>query len=293
MITSLELSVIIVSFNVREFLRQCLISVIKASEKTECEIFVVDNNSHDGSGEMVKLEFPFVKLIQNKINSGFSAANNQAIKQAKGHYILLLNPDTLVEENTFSRCIGFMNAHSDAGALGVRMVDGEGRFLPESKRGLPTPATAFYKLFGLSFLFPRSRILNNYYLPQVGDSETSVTEVVSGAFMFIRREALLKAGLPDEDFFMYGEDIDLSYRILKSGYQNYYFPEIRIIHFKGKSTSRKGYSDIIHFYKAMRIYTRKRNEEKSSLVYYLIIPAIYIRQTFSLLKRFFILTLFS
>src|SRR5665811_292285 len=179
----MELSVIIVSFNVRDFLRQCLISVKIASEKINYEILVVDNNSEDGSVEMVKNDFPEVKLMINRVNWGFSVANNQAIKMSGGHFILLLNPDTIVERDTFSRCIEFMNCHPDAGAMGIRMINGEGSFLPESKRAFPTPASAFFKTFGLSSLFPGSKYLNSYYLPHIDSVETSITEVISGAFM--------------------------------------------------------------------------------------------------------------
>jgi len=284
----MELSVIIVSFNVRHFLKQCLHSVKKASENIDCMIFVVDNNSADDSCFMVEQEFPEVILIKNNVNVGFSAANNQAIKLAKGRFVLLLNPDTLVKEDTFSRCINFMNFHPDAGAMGVRMINGEGRFLPESKRALPTPETAFFKTFGLSFLFPESRLFSKYYLPHIDSFETSIAEIISGAFMFIRSQALSKTGLLDEDFFMYGEDIDLSYRLLQAGYNNYYFPEIQIVHFKGKSTGRDNFSDILHFYKAMRIYVRKRSEEgKFNYWRFLIIPSIYFREGLAHLNRFF------
>lgn len=282
----MELSVIIVSYNVREYLRKCLQSVIKASASLECEIFVVDNNSSDGSCEMISHEFPQVNLIRNNVNSGFSVANNQALHVAKGKFVLLLNPDTIVEQDTLIRCTGFMNDHSDAGALGVMMINGEGEFLPESKRAFPTPLTAFFKTFGLSALFPHSRFFNRYYLIHIDTGETAPTEVISGAFMFIRREALDKAGLPDEAFFMYGEDIDLSYRLTKTGYMNYYFPEVRIIHFKGKSTSRVKYNDIFHFYNAMRIYAGKRNAEKPGVLYFVIIPAIYLREGIAILVRF-------
>jgi GT2 family glycosyltransferase len=283
----MQLSVIIVSYNVNEYLKNCLHSVKKASETLDCEIFVVDNNSGDSSVEMVRREFPEVKLIQNTVNKGYSAANNQAINKSGAQYVLLLNPDTIVEEDTFTKCMVFMNNHPDAGALGVRMVNGEGRFLPESKRSLPTPATAFFKTFGFALLFPQSRLFNRYYLSHIDCHETSMTEVIAGAFMFIRRDALCKAGLPDEDFFMYGEDIDLSYRILKAGYNNYYFHEAQIIHFKGKSTRRDNFKDIFYFYSAMRIYSRKRYKEKFSFLYFLIIPAIYFREGLSLINRFF------
>ena len=283
----MELSVIIVNFNVRDFLRQCLFSVKLASENIDCEIFVVDNNSEDGSVGMIKSEFPDVKLIINTVNTGFSAANNQAIKKSQGRFVLLLNPDTIVEKDTFSKCIDFMNIHTDAGAMGIRMINGEGRFLPESKRAFPTPGTAFFKTSGLSFLFPKSPVLNKYYLPQIDIFQTSLTEVISGAFIFIRREALEKSGLLDEDFFMYGEDIDLSYRLLQTKYNNYYFPEVSIVHFKGKSTSRDNYKDILCFYDSMRIYVGKHSAEgKYQSFRLLIIAAIYFREILALFNRF-------
>jgi len=282
----MELSVIIVNFNVRDFLRQCLFSVMLASENIDCEIFVVDNNSEDGSVGMIKSEFPDVKLIINTVNSGFSAANNQAIKKSQGRFILLLNPDTIVEKDTFSKCIDFMNMHTDAGAIGIRMINGEGRFLPESKRAFPTPGIAFFKTFGLSFLFPKSPLLNKYYLPQIDYLETALTEVISGAYMFIRREALEKSGLLDEDFFLYGEDIDLSYRLLQTRYNNYYFPLVSIVHFKGKSTSGDGYKDILHFYDSMRIYVSKHSAEgKYRSFRLIIIGAVYFREILAISNR--------
>ena len=282
----MELSVIIVSYNVSNFLRQCLLSVKKASENIDCEIIIVDNNSTDDSCAMVENEFPEIILTKNNINTGFSKANNQAIKLAKGRFILLLNPDTIVDEATFDKCIRFMNLNPDAGALGVRMINGEGSFLPESKRSFPTASTAFFKTFGLSFLFPGSKVLNRYYLPHIDSFKTSLTEVISGAFMFIRQEVLNKAGLLDEDFFMYGEDIDLSYRLLQTGYNNYYFPDTQITHFKGKSTRRVGFTDILHFYKAMRIYVKKRKKgRKFNFLHIFIIPAIYFREALAILNR--------
>ena len=282
----MELSVIIVSFNVRDYLRQCLISAMIASEKVNYEILVVDNNSEDGSVEMVTNEFPGVKLITNKVNWGFSVANNQAIKMSEGDFILLLNPDTIVERDTFSRCIKFMNCHPDAGAMGIRMINGKGSFLPESKRAFPTPASAFFKIFGLSSLFPGSKLLNSYYLPHIDDVETSITEVISGAFMLIRHEALDQSGLFDEDFFMYGEDIDLSYRLLQTGYNNYYVPEIQIVHFKGKSTGKDNFNDLHHFYRSMRIYLRKRADEgKFRTIKIILLIAIYFREGLAVVNR--------
>jgi O-antigen biosynthesis protein len=284
----MELSVIIVSFNVQNYLRQCLNSVLIASDGIDCEVFVVDNNSKDGSSDMVRNEFPDVKLIANQVNSGFSAANNEAIRMSAGRFLLLLNPDTVIQKDTFAKCLDFMNSHSDAGALGIRMVNGEGKFLPESKRALPKLKTAFFKTFGLSSLFPGSNFFNRYYLPENDSFKTSVTEVISGAFMLIRSDALKKSGLLDEDFFMYGEDIDLSYRLLNTGYKNYYFPDVQIVHFKGKSTPKNNFNDILHFYNAMRIYVRKRAAEgKYSSLHFLIIAAIYFRESLALINRGF------
>ncbi|HRI28473.1 MAG TPA: glycosyltransferase family 2 protein, partial [Chitinophagales bacterium] len=226
----MKLSVIIVNYNVKYFLEQALLSVRRALEGLSAEVIVVDNNSVDGSVEMVRQKFEEVVLIANSKNVGFSAANNQAIRIAKGEYILLLNPDTVVEEDTFAKTIGFMDTHPQAGALGVKMYDGKGVFLPESKRGLPTPATAFYKMTGLSALFPHSKIFNHYYLGHLNNNEVHEIEVLSGAFMLLRKSVLDKIGLLDETFFMYGEDIDLSYRVIQSGYRNYYYPHTRIIH---------------------------------------------------------------
>ncbi|HVA98512.1 MAG TPA: glycosyltransferase family 2 protein, partial [Bacteroidia bacterium] len=230
----MKLSIIIVNYNVQHFLEQCLYSVRKAVSGIETEIFVVDNNSVDGSLAMLKEKFSEVIRIENKENTGFSKANNQAIRQATGEYILLLNPDTVVEEDTFQKIIAFMDKHQEAGGLGVKMLDGKGNFLAESKRGLPTPWVAFYKIFGLSKLFPKSKKFGKYHLGFLDNDKTNEVDVLSGAFMFLRKKVLDTIGLLDEAFFMYGEDIDISYRITLAGYKNYYFPETRIIHYKGE-----------------------------------------------------------
>ena len=278
----MKLSVVIVNYNVRYFLKQCLHSVIKASENIECEIFVVDNNSTDGSCSMVRTEFPGVILIMNKRNAGYSAANNQALKIAEGTYVLILNPDTLVEEGTLARCIKFMEDHPDAGAVGVKMIDGYGRLLPESKRALPTPGTAFYKIFGLSYIFPRSGLFNRYYLNHLDDTKTAKVDILSGAFMFMRMDAVKRTGLLDEIFFMYGEDIDYSYRLIKSGYSNYYFPGTRIIHYKGESTRKGDLNVVINFYKAMIIFVKKHfSNGNVKTPIFLIEMAVFIRAIIS------------
>ncbi len=283
----MKLSVIIVNYNVKHFLEQCLNSVRIAEKHLSTEVWVVDNNSVDQSVEMVKEKFPEVHLIANKDNRGFSVANNQAIKQSKGEYVLLLNPDTLVEEFTFKKVVDFMDAHKDAGGLGVKMVDGNGNFLPESKRGLPTPAVAFYKIFGLSSIFPKSKIFGRYHLGFLDKEETHSIDILSGAFMLMRRETLDKVGLLDETFFMYGEDIDLSYRIIKGGYKNYYFPETRIIHYKGESTKKSSTNYVYTFYNAMVIFAKKHFSLKYARLFSLLIHlAIYLRASLSLIKRF-------
>lgn len=282
----MDLSVIIVNYNVRYFLEQALMSVRKASQHLNTEVWVVDNNSIDGSVEMVREKFPEVKVIANSGNEGFSKANNQAIRQSTGRYVLLLNPDTVVEELTFKKVADFMDAHPDAGGLGVRMIDGKGHFLPESKRGLPTPAVAFYKLFGLSKLFPTSKTFGRYHLGYIPENKTAEIEVLSGAFMLLRAEALAKTGLLDEDYFMYGEDIDLSYRIIKAGYKNYYFPETTIIHYKGESTKKTSVNYVFVFYKAMVIFAQKHfGAGKAGLFSLLINGAIWLRAGAALAHR--------
>lgn len=283
-----KLSVIIVNYNVEYFLEQCLYAVRKAVKDIKAEVFVVDNNSVDGSLKMVKSKFPEVKLIANKENTGFSKANNQAIRLAQGQYILLLNPDTVVEDDTFTKIIDFMDEHPDAGGLGVRMVDGQGKFLPESKRGLPTPLTAFYKIFGLSKLFPHSKRFGRYHLGFLDEFEVHEVEILAGAFMLLRKEALEKVGLLDEDFFMYGEDIDLSYRIIQGGYKNYYFPLTRIIHYKGESTKKSSVNYVFVFYNAMIIFARKHFSQKRAKTFtFLINIAIYFRAFLAIASRFF------
>jgi GT2 family glycosyltransferase len=261
--------------------------VRKAGTGINFEIFVVDNNSADGSCAMIYHKFPEVRLILNHVNKGFSTANNQALKLATGKYILLLNPDTIVEEDTFKKCIGFMESHPDAGALGVRMINGKGRFLPESKRGLPTPKTAFYKISGLARIFPKSGTFNRYYLGNLDSMQTTEAPVISGAFMFLRNEAVAKTGYFDEDYFMYGEDVDYSYRLLKTGYRNYYFPEARIIHFKGESTKKEDLNVFISFYKAMLIFVRKHLYNGNSKPFILFIKAaILLSAGMTFIKRF-------
>ncbi|HHZ65929.1 MAG TPA: glycosyltransferase [Flavobacteriales bacterium] len=285
----MKLSVIIVNYNVKHFLEQCINSVLIAGAKIESfEIIVVDNKSVDGSVAMIADKFPQVKLITNRHNVGFSAGNNQGINESGGAYILLLNPDTVVEEDTFLKCINFMDENPDGGGLGVKMIDGNGNFLPESKRGLPTPSVALFKMIGLSSLFPKSRLFNKYHLGNLDKDKVHKIDVLSGAFMLLRKSVLDKIGLLDESFFMYGEDIDLSYRITQGGYSNYYFPETRIIHYKGESTKKGSLNYVFIFYDAMLIFAQKHFTRQNAKAYtWLLKTAIYLRASIAVLTRVF------
>lgn len=243
-----ELSIIIVNYNVRYFLEQCLHSVFDSCENILAEVIVVDNNSQDSSCEMVKEKFPAVKLINNKKNTGFSTANNQGVTIAKGEYILILNPDTVVAEDTFEKILNFAKSKNNLGAIGVKLIDGTGKFLPESKRGIPTPIVSINKLLGLSS--------KKYYATYLNENEIGKVEILVGAFMLMKRSLYNDVSGFDEDYFMYGEDIDLSYKISKKGYQNYYFPKSTIIHYKGESTN-KDLKYLHTFYNAMRIFYKK------------------------------------
>lgn len=282
----MNLSVVIVNYNVKYFLEQCLHSVRKATAGMELEIWVVDNHSVDGSIEMVQQKFPEVKLIVNKENLGFSKANNQAIRQATGEFILLLNPDTVVQEDTFTKTIKFMQSHHDAGGLGVKMIDGKGKYLPESKRGLPSPRVAFYKMLGLAAIFPKSKQFGEYHLGYLDKNTKHKIAVLSGAFMLLRKSVLDQIGLLDETFFMYGEDVDLSYRITKAGYKNYYFPDTTIIHYKGESTKKSSVNYVFVFYRAMAIFAQKHfSKNIAGLFGFLIETAIWARAGVALMHR--------
>lgn len=282
----MDLTVIIVNYNVKHFLEQCLHSVFQASERLAVEVIVVDNNSQDGSQAMVKEVFgEKVHLIDNKDNPGFSKANNQGIAIAKGKYVLLLNPDTVVAEDTFYLCFEFMEKMPDGGGLGIRMIDGNGKFLPESKRGLPTPWVAFYKIFGLARFFPNHKVFGKYHLSYLDEHETHEIDVLSGAYMWMRKSLLDEIGGLDETFFMYGEDIDLSYRIQLGGMKNYYLPDARIIHYKGESTKKGSLNYVKVFYQAMIIFAKKHFQGGTQLFSLLIRFAVYARALLAIVRR--------
>jgi GT2 family glycosyltransferase len=261
--------------------------VEKAVNGMEAEVFVVDNNSTDGSADHIEHRFHWVTLIRNNSNPGFSKANNQALQQAKGKYILFLNPDTIVGEDCFRECTSFMDRHANAGALGVYMMDGSGEFLKESKRGFPSPFVSATKMMGLSNLFPSSKIFARYYLGHLDQNQTHEVDALSGAFMMARKDVLDITGGFDERFFMYAEDLDLSYRILESGYKNYYFPQSPIIHFKGEST-RKDLAYTKQFHKAMMQFVDKHYSGTSALYTSLLKAAIFGKERFDVIKQKFL-----
>ena len=261
----MKLSVIIVSYNVRYYLEQCLDSVQKATATIDAEVFVFDNHSKDDTVDYLKEQFPEVHFIESNHNLGFARGNNVAIRQSQGEYVLLLNPDTFVGEQVLNETVAFMDAHTQAGALGVQMLKNNGEPAMESRRGLPTPMTAFYKMCGLCARFPKSRRFGRYYMGYLPWDRPAEIEVVSGAFCLLRRSVLDDVGLLDEDFFMYGEDIDLSFRVLKGGYENWYYPA-RILHYKGESTQKSSFRYVHVFYDAMLIFFRKHYSHLNLLV---------------------------
>lgn len=280
---AMKLSIVIVNYNVKYYLSQCLLSVQRAINRLDAEVFVVDNHSSDGSVDYLRRHFPWVHVIASTHNNGFARANNMAIRQSHSEYVLLLNPDTIVGESSLKKCVEFMDSHPDAGSVGVRMTNDNGVDARESRRGKPSPLVAFYKMAGLCSRFPNSHRFGKYYMGYLSWDEPGMIEVVSGAFCMLRREALDKVGLLDEDFFMYGEDIDLSCRVMNGGYSNWYLP-VRILHYKGESTQKSSFRYVHVFYDAMLIFFRKHYGHLSTLLAIPIKMAIYVKATFELVK---------
>ena len=296
---ALKLSVIIVNYNVKYYLDQCIRSVLRAFEVMKkasssdssvneevAEIIVVDNHSADGSVDYLEkrypqMLYPMVRFVRSAHNLGFARANNIAIRQSRGEYVLLLNPDTIVGEDALKASVDFMDAHEDAGAVGVRMLGAQGRRAMESRRGLPTPMVSFFKMLGFCNRWPHHRLFGKYYMGYLPWDEPCQIEVVSGAYCMLRRKALDEVGLLDEDFFMYGEDIDLSYRVLKGGYHNYYMP-VDILHYKGESTQKSSFRYVHVFYEAMLIFFRKHYSGMTFLLSLPIKTAIYAKALMAL-----------
>ena len=278
----MKLSVVIVNYNVSHYLLQCVDSLSHALRGTDSEVIVVDNHSRDNSVTLLRQYHPEVRIVENLHNLGFAKANNIAIRQSRGEYVLLLNPDTIVSESVVKGVISFLDSHPEAGSAGVRMLNANGTVAPESRRGVPTPMTAFYKLSGLCGMFPNSRRFGRYYLGHLPWDSPQQIEVVSGAFCMLRTSVLKKVGLLDEDYFMYGEDIDLSYRILKSGATNWYVPET-ILHYKGESTHKSSFRYVHVFYQAMHIFFRKHFSHLGLFISIPIKTAIIVKASSALL----------
>ena len=276
----MQLSVIILNYNVRYFLELCVLSVESALKNIDSEIIVIDNNSSDASCEMMKSRFPNIKLISNNQNVGFPKGNNIGVDQAKGEYICILNPDTVVAEDTFEKVLAFAKNKTDLGIVGVKLIDGTGNFLPESKRGIPTPWVAFTKIISLYKLFPKSNRCNKYYAQHLDENQTGKVDILVGAFMFLKRELYNEVEGFDEDCFMYSDDIDLSYRVLQKGKSNYYFHETAVIHYKGESTIKDG-TYMKRFQEAMEYFYRKHFQASFLFSVFMKIGIVF----FSLIKR--------
>lgn len=287
----MKLSVIIVSYNVKNYLEQCLLSLFKAGrEDIPMEIFVVDNASQDASPAYIREKFPVAQypnlhIIANPRNVGFGKANNQAAAKATGEYLLFLNPDTIVTEETLHDAITFADGHPELGGLGTMMLHSDGKFAKESRRGLPTPWTALCKMSGLCAIFPRSKTFGKYYMQYLDKEQASEIEIISGAFFLARKSALDKIGLFDEAFFMYGEDIDLSYRLLKEGYKNFYIPS-PILHYKGESTQKSTFKYVHIFYTAMLIFFKKHFRHYGFLLTLPIKAAILFRAIIAVVAQY-------
>ena len=283
----MKLSVIIVNYNVKYFLEVCLHSVIRAAKGIDIEVIVVDNNSSDDSCPFIKERYPRVVLIENKDNKGFSKANNQAVAVAKGEYILFLNPDTVMPEDFISKTLAYMDTNPEAGALGPRLIDGKGQFAPDAKKSFPSLSVAIFKTTGINKIFSRSAYFNKYYAVHIGERETAEVEVLSGCCMLIRKKAMDEAGGPfDEDYFMYCEDVDLSYRITKAGYKNIYFPEVDLIHYKGESTRKMTLSYVRIFNEALVTFVKKHYSKNDARLFVMFINiGIVLRAILGTVKR--------
>ena len=282
----MDLSIVIVNYNVKEFLTQCLDSIFRSQTKYSYEVIVVDNASKQPAQEAILERFPQTIWVANSKNIGFGKANNQGFDLAKGRYTLILNPDTVLAEDTIEKCLDHMIAYPEIGGLGIKGLDGSGQFLPESKRALPTPLVALWKISGMSALFPRSKVFARYHLGHLSPEENHEVDILVGCFMLVPTELLRKVGGFDPRYFMYGEDIDLSYELLKTGKKNKYFADSSIIHYKGESTKRGSLNYVRMFYQAMVLFAKKQFSGSSAAAYTLLIYfGIYLRAALALLAR--------
>jgi len=282
----LKLSIVIVNYNVKEFLTQCLDSIFKSQTQYDYEVIIVDNSSKDSGRDQICATFEHIIWVENIENVGFGRANNQGFSLAKGVYTLILNPDTVLQEDTIEKCVSYLIAHPKVGGLGIKGIDGSGQFLPESKRALPTPLVALWKITGLSSIFPKSSVFARYHLGHLSPDENHEVDILVGCFMMIPTKLLLSVGGFDPQYFMYGEDIDLSYELQKTGHKNIYFSESQIIHYKGESTKRGSLNYVRMFYKAMVLFAKKQFTGSSAAAYSLLIYlGIYLRAALAIAAR--------
>ncbi|MDD5363167.1 MAG: glycosyltransferase [Ignavibacteria bacterium] len=281
-----DVSIIIVNYNVKDLVDNCIASIYKSNNTNlNLEIFFVDNNSVDGSSEHISNLYPEVKIIQNKKNAGFSKANNVALRQAAGKYILILNPDTVLEESTFDKLIKFVESEENTGAVTSKLILGSGKLDVACRRSFPSVSVALPRILGLSKMFPKSKVFSKYNLTYLDENETAEVDAVCGAFMFIPKKVLDETGYFDEDYFMYGEDLDLCYRIKEKGYKIFYYPAVTTIHLKGESTKKTKFTYVNNFYGAMRIFVRKNYRNSSGLLLFFLQLGIIYRSSLSYLKR--------
>ena len=282
----MKLSIVIVNYNVKEFLTQCLDSIFKSQTQYDYEVIIVDNSSKDSGRDQICATFEHIIWVENIENVGFGRANNQGFSLAKGVYTLILNPDTVLQEDTIEKCVSYLIAHPKVGGLGIKGIDGSGQFLPESKRALPTPLVALWKITGLSSIFPKSSVFARYHLGHLSPDENHEVDILVGCFMMIPTKLLLSVGGFDPQYFMYGEDIDLSYELQKTGHKNIYFSESQIIHYKGESTKRGSLNYVRMFYKAMVLFAKKQFTGSSAAAYSLLIYlGIYLRAALAIAAR--------
>lgn len=280
-----DISVVIVNYNVKDAVDNCIASIYKTLGSLKAEIYFVDNNSIDGSAEYISSKYPDVLVIANRKNVGFSKANNIALKRVQGKFILILNPDTVLEEGTFQKLITFCESHANTGAISSKLILSSGKLDYACRRSFPTPSVAIPRILGLSKIFPKSRLFGKYNLTYLDENKTAEVDAICGAFMFIPKTVLDKTGLFDEDYFMYGEDLDLCYRIKQNGYSIYYYPEVTTIHLKGESTRKTNVSFVNNFYGAMSIFVKKNFTGSPRIVLFFLQSGIFYRSFFSYTKR--------
>lgn len=285
----IDISVIIVNYNVKELLEQCIKSIFAAAGRLSVEVIVVDNNSFDGSAEFIRQKFPGkpgLKIIESPVNLGFAKANNLGAKEAKGEYLLILNPDTILQEDTLDRSLEYYKAGKDIGALTCKLILPNGKLDLACRRSFPTPGVAVFRILGLSRIFPKSRLFGKYNLTYLDENDTYEVDAIVGAFMLIKKDVYEKVKGFDEDYFMYGEDLDLCFRIKKAGYRIIYFPETSIIHYKGESTKKSSISYVNNFYGAMQVFVKKNLNRNFWLMNLLIRMVIFYRAAISYFVRF-------